>query len=831
MCRLIRCFISCLTLCTTMMMPLSVAAQSQAGRPGHAVVGHDQFDYGERRANAAATTRLARVGIYLSEPMEVHIAAHTSATSLASGATNFTLGLSSSGVPNDLTSLVWSASGRFVTIPSARVWVNCGSRFVTTLPAGNHSLVWFAGNVKGGEVIFDAGSMSVQAFPLSQRSPGMLSKKLALLIGINDYQNVTDLAGCVHDVEDVKRLLTNRFDFDNNGIEVLTDSQATRQNILDALERLVENADRETAVVIHYSGHGSQTTDDSGDESDGLDETIVPHDRGPSVRDISDDTLNGFLRRLAAKTNYLTFVFDSCHSGTVTRTRGAVARWVAPQDPRTLQRVTQRRNRGELPELDLEAGATSMNDRDDSYVVISGCRPDELSYEMVVQGRRRGALTYHFTNVIRESSQAGLTYRDVMGRAADRVTAHFRGQHPQIEGANQDDLVFDVPALSAPKFYRVELSGGQLTIASGAIDGLTVDSRLDLFPVDSTNLDPARRIAEIRLTGVGPNSALAELVGNSVVPAVTWGILRQRGVDPNAVLVFVNRDGVALDAQDIGALAASDASTRLAVAAPQELEALSDRIRSNPAFSESLKLTEDPGEADLFVFRRTDDKYEISDGSETLFTVAASDALATELGNKLVAWARWQRLVELENPDSELRAEIEVIPLDDRPRDDSSMLTFTEGEELRLMVTNTSEQPLYYSILLASTDGQISLLYPPRNPLEQTPLPPGEQFITPSSTTNFGTTKLDELVDHIKLIASVQPIDLRPIEQAQLRAIRSSSPLVELLVPGQIKTRGTVPVFDWTTAMTKYRLVRKTPLDSAGNQEPGEAEGQTTSPP
>jgi hypothetical protein len=67
----------------------------------------------------------------------------------------------------------------------------------------------------------------------------------------------------------------------------------------------------------------------------GIDETIVPYDsRDPAgkVFDISGAELHPLLVQLAGKTTNLTFILDSCHSGTLVR--GARVRSI-PMDTRT----------------------------------------------------------------------------------------------------------------------------------------------------------------------------------------------------------------------------------------------------------------------------------------------------------------------------------------------------------------------------------------------------------------------------------------------------------------------------------------------------------------
>ena len=64
--------------------------------------------------------------------------------------------------------------------------------------------------------------------------PGELVKKRALLVGINRYEHpeIQSLHGAVNDVNNMKKLLTTRFDFREPDLLVLTNEQATRDEIL-----------------------------------------------------------------------------------------------------------------------------------------------------------------------------------------------------------------------------------------------------------------------------------------------------------------------------------------------------------------------------------------------------------------------------------------------------------------------------------------------------------------------------------------------------------------------------------------------------------------------
>lgn len=133
-------------------------------------------------------------------------------------------------------------------------------------------------------------------------------RKKALLVGINyiGHRN-GGLSGCIRDVEFVYHLLTTKFKFRPEDFVVLTDGpnkirgvrqgKPTRRGILDALKWLVKDAPPGLSAYFHFSGHGSQVRDKSGDESDGMDETLLPSDY-KTAGHIVDDELYDLVRRL-----------------------------------------------------------------------------------------------------------------------------------------------------------------------------------------------------------------------------------------------------------------------------------------------------------------------------------------------------------------------------------------------------------------------------------------------------------------------------------------------------------------------------------------------------
>lgn len=169
------------------------------------------------------------------------------------------------------------------------------------------------------------------------RPDGIPRSGRALLIGIERYRHVNSLMGTVNDARAMKGFATARLGFDESDIRMLLDGEATRDNILRSIEEwLIAGTRQGDDVFLYFSGHGSQQGDDTADEADGLDETLVPVDAivgaDMVVRGmISDDEVAALLARLPGRRVHV--VIDACHSGTSDRGI-AIDSWRYAKTPR-----------------------------------------------------------------------------------------------------------------------------------------------------------------------------------------------------------------------------------------------------------------------------------------------------------------------------------------------------------------------------------------------------------------------------------------------------------------------------------------------------------------
>jgi hypothetical protein len=100
------------------------------------------------------------------------------------------------------------------------------------------------------------------------------------------------LSGCVNDINNIEKLLIEKFNFKN--IVKLHDSSSilpTKINILLQLKLLLSQSNSGDVLFFHYSGHGGLIKDTNGDEICGSDSCIYPIYENKIQVILDDETL------------------------------------------------------------------------------------------------------------------------------------------------------------------------------------------------------------------------------------------------------------------------------------------------------------------------------------------------------------------------------------------------------------------------------------------------------------------------------------------------------------------------------------------------------------
>jgi hypothetical protein len=344
-------------------------------------------------------------------------------------------------------------------------------------------------------------------------------RRIALLIGIADYQHFTlqgspgqtDLEGPLNDVARLQTSL-RRWGFGNlQHTRILTNQQASRAGILQALDWVAaQTTDSADAVVIYFSGHGSFTRDRDGDEGriapgDTLDEGLVPWD----AKDIHDEghlVLDDQIReRLAAlATRNVTVFLDACYSGTGTRAPGDVPSR-RPKGPR-----------GPLTGGGTASGSTSLDLlRRPGHTLITAAGAHQLADEQLFRDEQKvfGAFTYHLTRLL-DGAHPEARYDELMQEIRLAMSGAFLPQTPQLEG-DQAARLFNVRGAVARRPYAVvERSAAGLVIDMGAVHGVRESSIFDVFPPAEMNFR-SQPLTQLRVDSVAATTSYVSAIGGA----------------------------------------------------------------------------------------------------------------------------------------------------------------------------------------------------------------------------------------------------------------------------------------------------------------------------
>jgi hypothetical protein len=330
----------------------------------------------------------------------------------------------------------------------------------------------------------------------SAPTPGSAPTVRALLIGIAHYSlalknqprgghargagkegaaQPEDLNGPLNDVEALRSVLVTRFGVDPANITVMTETEATRDHVLQGIRRyLLEPAKAGDFAFLYYSGHGSEEIDPTSDKADHRAQTIMPFaSRLPGGRDIRDKELRAALNDLLDKGVHVTAVFDSCYSGSITRgiPRGGVKYRYGPPDLRP------------QPTPAPLATPTPVDPREPpgkrGAIVLSACLDTQQEPEVKDEkGTPRGLLTLALQESLLscpKNVSAGDLYRLVRARTA----ALESYVEPQLDGNPARAFLETAPGTQEGlRLVAVKQTSEGVRFRAGRALGLTEGTRL-----------------------------------------------------------------------------------------------------------------------------------------------------------------------------------------------------------------------------------------------------------------------------------------------------------------------------------------------------------------
>jgi hypothetical protein len=279
-----------------------------------------------------------------------------------------------------------------------------------------------------------ASQVTLPAFnPYVQTLAATTNRKLALLVGINQYSNYPQLNGCVNDVELQKELLIQRFNFEPQDILVITEKDATRENIETAfIEHLVKQAKATDIVVFHFSGYGSfvKITNNSKNQQPSLFPSLVPVDRslltknGETINNLLTKTLVLLAQSLA--TDKVTLVLDTSYAiGTQSLQGNLKVRSLLPP-------TTQKESTSEVAFQEQIQLALPSAKRNIKPVLLHAAGENQLAVEQRWQNFSAGLFTYSLTQYLWETIPPSNLITCLSQTTAVIATIRGTQQQPQL---------------------------------------------------------------------------------------------------------------------------------------------------------------------------------------------------------------------------------------------------------------------------------------------------------------------------------------------------------------------------------------------------------------
>ncbi|HRI70316.1 MAG TPA: caspase family protein, partial [Polyangium sp.] len=359
-----------------------------------------------------------------------------------------------------------------------------------------------------------------------------------LLVGIDAYPKVPALHGSVNDVDALETIFLDRLLVRPEAITKLvaphphavrsarvTEDKPTLDNLRRAFETLASDAVRPgDRVFIHYSGHGTQVFSRV---TRAAREALVPVDGAASGNLLLDDELNGFLRRIAARTEDLTVLLDCCCSAGATRSalvpKESSIRFCQVYDEFEAASTARTRSFSWAEEGGL---LSPFDPSDPGFLVVSSAQSGQSAYEgMSPRGVRHGAFTAALLDLLTPMPADKLTdlrWADVWPVLLGRVTAGFSGQNPCLMG-RCERRVFGGDFKKGDAGFPVVEERGSYHLQAGTLVGVGVGATVavygsepSFFPTLHSAEDRQARLGLLRVESATASSAIASPMGGPV---------------------------------------------------------------------------------------------------------------------------------------------------------------------------------------------------------------------------------------------------------------------------------------------------------------------------
>lgn len=575
---------------------------------------------------------------------------------------------------------------------------------------------------------------ALAALALIGVTPALARENYALLIGASEYRNLEErfwLKGPANDVKLVQTYLTTTapVPFAVENVHVLADgvegAQApTLAAIREAFAELTTQVQPGDFVYLHFSGHGSQApAADPDSELDGLDELFLPVDIGPWSDEIGtvenalvDDEIGQLIDGLREKGADVWAVFDSCHSGTVTRAAPSGdeevrTRQLPPEalgiDPDAIPLTRALEDPRAAPEAPIDSGQAAG-----SLVAFFAAQTNEVTPEKnLPKGKPgripQGVFTYALFETLAEYPQA--TYRQIGQEVLRKYAVKSMARSTPLFEGDLDAVAFGGAPGARVSQWPASLGDGGFALPAGTLHGLTPGERLAVLASPADPTEAALGFVEVTATQTFTATAVpVEAEGKTLPADLPKGlVLRRTAADLDFSLT------VALPE------AGTAAADTLLAALDTLAEAAGPRIAFVPAGDDAdLRLAvipDSPRPDAIWILPSTG----LAEDLASTPSVATADkdaaALAETLADSLAHMAKALNLLKLGEGVGEGSLDVDVTLLtrtpEDRtlrPLDASAVPRLVPEDEVHVEAENHMDVPVDINVLYIGADWSIT---------------------------------------------------------------------------------------------------------------------------
>jgi hypothetical protein len=587
----------------------------------------------------------------------------------------------------------------------------------------------------------------------------------AVLVGVTVYPVLPEqnhLRGPVNDVAMMRTVLLAR-GFAESHVQVLADGlpgaqSPTREAILQALARVAQQAKRGDFVYLHFAGHGSQQPEDKrrtdrGHKPNGMNEIFLPRDIGRWDREgetvdnaIADYEMNAVVTGLRNQGVFVWVVFDSCHSASMTR-------GIAPGDLRFRQvdpvllgvPADAGQQQGQAapadgPSPDDDEGQSRLGPPPKlapdaaGFVAFYAAQTTESTPELTLPRAskdRKSQGLFSFTLAQAIANSGSISYRQLRDYVLQQyATMGYVTVTPLVEGTELDAPIFGDRNAKRVQQWQIARDGAQLTIAAGAVQGISEGARFALLadplaPDDralgTLQAGTVKNFQSVLLPAT-PAEDAGKGAGASSLAVPERAFARLLETRPNFSLTVALPPQLAADSPD-------QARMRRILATLQQSPPEALRVTWVPAGQPAdLRLAFDlgaPGPAGAQLWLLSPTGQLVQSGPQRSHSIALAqpdEALTDKLQDSLVRIARYANLLRVstqlggaaEGAGTQVEAVLTRAGSDhSMPMPASAVPKLYDGDIVEFRIHNRGRDPSDVTLLFLDSEYGISAMYPP----------------------------------------------------------------------------------------------------------------------